>query len=337
MKISSKPPGSHPPHLATTDRWSRRMFLKGATALGAASLIPGSLSPVVAAPAPKRKMTIWLSAGAIGVRANQLEVIDLAHRHGFESVDPFGDYLASLSKEQLAELVASIKEKGLVFGAAGLPVDFRGDDARFREGLGNLPRIADGLRRAGVDRLGTWISPGHPTLTYYQNFNRHAQRLGEVARILREHGQRLGLEYVGTKTLRARSRHPFIHSLAETQDLIGAIGTGNVGVILDSWHWWQADETEDDLLGLSNDQIVAADLNDAPAGIPKDQQQDNRRELPAATGVIDAAAFLNALNRIGFDGPVRAEPFNQELNALDNDEACAATIAAMRKAFALIN
>jgi sugar phosphate isomerase/epimerase len=337
MKTSSKHPGSHPAHLAATDRWSRRMFLKGAAALGAASLIPASLSPTLAGSAPKRKMTIWLSAGAIGVRADQLEAIDLAHRHGFESVDPFGDYLASLSKEQLEDLLASIKVKGLVFGAAGLPVDFRGDDARFREGLGKLPRIADGLRRAGVDRLGTWISPGHATLTYYQNFNRHAQRLGEVARILREHGQRLGLEYVGTKTLRARSRYPFIHSLAETQDLIGAIGTGNVGVILDSWHWWQADETEEDLLALSNEEVVAADLNDAPAGIPKDQQQDNRRELPAATGVIDAAAFLNALNRIGFDGPVRAEPFNQELNALDHDQACAATIAAMRKAFALID
>jgi sugar phosphate isomerase/epimerase len=247
-----------------------------------------------------------------------------------------GDYLASLSKDQLDELVGSVQAKGLVFGAAGLPVDFRGDDDRFREGLAQLPRIADGLRRAGVDRVGTWISPGHATLTYYQNFNRHAQRLGEVARILREHGQRLGLEYVGTKTLRARNRHPFIHSLAETQDLIGAIGTDNVGVVLDSWHWWQADETEADLLALTNQEIVAADLNDAPAGVAKDQQMDNRRELPAATGVIDLAAFLNALNRIGFDGPVRAEPFNQALNDLDNEAACAATSAAMHKAFALI-
>ena len=55
-----------------------------------------------------------------------------------------------------------------------------------------------------------------------------------------------------------------------------------------------------------------------------------------ATGVIDAGAFLNALNAIGFDGPVRAEPFNRVLNDMDNDAACAATAAAMKKAFALI-
>jgi sugar phosphate isomerase/epimerase len=78
------------------------------------------------------------------------------------------------------------------------------------------------------------------------------------------------------------------------------------------------------------------DLNDAPAGIPKDRQVDNRRELPCATGVIEVGAFLNALNQIGYDGPVRAEPFNPALNQMTKDEACAAAAAALKKAFALI-
>jgi len=78
------------------------------------------------------------------------------------------------------------------------------------------------------------------------------------------------------------------------------------------------------------------DLNDAPPGVPKDQQLDGRRELPCATGVIEAASFLNALQQIGYDGPVRAEPFNKTLNDLDNEEACAATVKTMRKAFELI-
>ncbi|HON06675.1 MAG TPA: sugar phosphate isomerase/epimerase, partial [Verrucomicrobiota bacterium] len=60
---------------------------------------------------------------------------------------------------------------------------------------------------------------------------------------------------------------------------------------------------------------------------------DNKRELPAATGVIDLKGFLMALAKIGYDGPVRAEPFNQTLNNMDNEQACASTIAAMKKAF----
>ncbi len=60
---------------------------------------------------------------------------------------------------------------------------------------------------------------------------------------------------------------------------------------------------------------------------------DSRRELPAATGVIDVATFLRALVTIGYDGPVRAEPFNQPLNDLDDDAAVRATADALRKAF----
>ena len=37
---------------------------------------------------------------------------------------------------------------------------------------------------------------------------------------------------------------------------------------------------------------------------------DGKRELPASTGVIDVKACSAALERIGFDGPVRVEPFN---------------------------
>jgi sugar phosphate isomerase/epimerase len=78
------------------------------------------------------------------------------------------------------------------------------------------------------------------------------------------------------------------------------------------------------------------DLNDAPAGVPKEEQKDGQRELPCATGVIDLAAFMKALERIGYDGPARAEPFNRALNELDNEAACAATIKAMRKAFEFV-
>ena len=144
------------------------------------------------------------------------------------------------------------------------------------------------------------------------------------------------MEYVGPKTLWASKRHAFIHSLAETQELIAEIGRDNVGFVLDSWHWYTAHETLDDLLTLKNSDIIACDLNDAPMGLEIDEQIDNQRELPSATGVIDLKTFLGALVQIGYDGPIRAEPFNAPLNAMENDAACEATAAAMKKAFSLV-
>ncbi len=317
---------------------NRRAFLRStAQSVLMARFLTSGLLSACGAETKKRKMTLDLVCGNIGVSASQLEAIDLAARHGFESVGADGAYLASLTGNQLAELKSLMKNESLVFGAAGLPVDFRQDQARFEGGMKKLPGIAAGLQRAGADRVTTWLRPCDDHLTYLQNFRQHASRLRHVAEVLADGGIRLGLEYVAPKTSWASGRYPFIHTLAEMKDLVAEINVGNVGLVMDSWHWWHAGDTAADLLTLQGRDVIAVDLNDAPAGIAKDQQVDNRRELPCATGIIDVDAFLNALNQIGYDGPVRAEPFNQVVNQMTKDEACAAAAAALKKAFALIH
>ena len=67
-----------------------------------------------------------------------------------------------------------------------------------------------------------------------------------------------------------------------------------------------------------------------------DEQIDNRRGLPCATGVIDLKGFLGGLVKIGYDGPIVAEPFDRTLSKRPKEEAVAATAAAMKKAFALV-
>ena len=320
------------------NRLSRRAFIQRSL-IASAAAGAGAL-PCLAAGAsdPKtRKMTIDLVCGAIGVSANQHEAIELAARHGFESVGVDAAYLASLTNDQIAELKGSVKSKGLVFGGAGLPVEFRRDQSRFEEGLKDLPRIAGGMQRSGLDRMSTWLTPCDDKLTYLENFHQHASRLREVAKILKDHNVRFGLEYVGPKTAWSSRRYPFIHTMAEMKELIGEMNTGNVGLQLDSWHWWNAGESAADISSLKGSDVIAVDLNDAPAGVPKDQQVDNRRELPCATGVIDLSAFMNALSQIRYDGPIRAEPFNQAVNKMAKDDACAAAAASLKKAFALLN
>jgi len=284
---------------------NRRTLLQGTT-FSAAALSAGLHRALANPPDSKRRQfTMSLNCGAIGVNADQFKAIKLAIAHGFESVTPNAGWLAQIADDTRSHLLKAMKDNNLTWGAAGLPVPFRGDDRSFTEGLKQLPLLARGLQQAGVTRMGTWIRPSHDELTYLKNFKRHATRLRACAEILDRHGIRLGFEYIGPKTLWASSRHTFIHTMAETKELIAEIGTANVGFVLDSWHWYTAHETVDDLLTLNNKDIVACDLNDAPKGIPIDEQIDSRRELPAATGVIDLAAFLGALVKTGYDGPVR--------------------------------
>lgn len=312
---------------------NRRAVLKGLAA--AAPLLIASRA--FGAERENSKMTVNLVCGMIGVQASQQQAIDLAHEHGFGSVEAMASYLAGLSSEQMAALKEEMRGKGVIFGASGLPVEFRQSEEQFTQGMRSLPKLAAGLERAGVTRVGTWLRPGDNDLTHLQNLKQHKRRLGEVARTLGDHGLKLGLEYVGTKTLRDRYRFEFVHTMAETKELLAEIGRENVGFVLDSWHWWNAEESAEDIRTLKGSDVVAVDLNDAPAGIPRERQMDNQRELPLATGVIPVKEFLSALKQIGYDGPVRAEPFNKALNELDNDQACAKTSEALHKAFALVH
>ena len=74
-------------------------------------------------------------------------------------------------------------------------------------------------------------------------------------------------------------------------------------------------------------------INDAVEGRSSDEQIDFERELPGKTGLINTSPFLNFLNEIGYDGTVSAEPFNKELNNLNNEEAAKATYQALRESF----
>src|SRR4030042_837718 len=74
--------------------------------------------------------------------------------------------------------------------------------------------------------------PVSDELPFEENYRIHADRLGEIATVLANHGCRLGLEFVGPKTSRADKQYAFLH------DLPGMMGLCNdvrpkAGLLLD--------------------------------------------------------------------------------------------------------
>ncbi len=315
--------------------FTRRHFLAASAATGIALSTSGKLIAAVTA-GQDRKFYAILSLGRLGFHATFPESVELAAKHGFEGLDPDAGYLATLDDDGLRRLLDDLRKRNLKFGAAGLPVEFRKDSETFNSDLKKLPAAAAVLQRAGIWRVNTWIMPCSNELTYLQNFRQHTERLRSCARILADHGQKLGLEYVSPRTLWRSEKHPFIHTMSEMKELLAAIGTNNMGIQLDSWHWFNAEENQQDILSLRGQDVITVDLNDAPAGLTIDQYRDDHRELPAATGVIPVKQFLDALLQIGYDGPIQAEPFNAALRALPLDQACATASESMKRAFALM-
>src|SRR5262249_42260160 len=144
-------------------------------------------------------------------------------------------------------------------------------------------------------------------LTFDENRKLHVDRLGDVAQILNEYGCSFGLEFVGPRTLRASQKYQFIHTMEDMLEMGAEIGP-NVGILLDCFHWHTSGGTTDDIRELTPEQVVYVHVNDAPP-VPIDDQIDNQRGLPGATGVIDIRGFLMTLQQIGYVGPVTPEPF----------------------------
>jgi sugar phosphate isomerase/epimerase len=307
---------------------TRRNFIKYSTGASAGLFFA---SPSFGLKQPSSRLfKIGLNPFAIGVSLGQEDLLTTAIDHGFEAILPIPVELADMSAEQKSSLMAKMKANNIFWDAAGLPVDFRKGDELYRNGLDGLPKLAEGLQKSGVTRMSTWIMPTDQELTYLGNFKRHAARLKEITQVLSNYNIKLGLEYVGPKTLTSLHKYPFISSMKEAFELIHEINVPNLGIQLDSFHWYCAEESIADIESLTNDQIVTCDLNDATAGRTASEQIDGERELPGDSGVIDLTGFLRALVKIGYNGVVRAEPFNAKLNNMDDLEAIMATAKAMK-------
>ena len=312
---------------------ARRTFLKKSAIAGIAATLPLSATANLWAAPPKFKMS--LNPGAIGVAMPLKQLINVAATYGYKAVAMNVGAYGKLSPDDKKLLLNLMEVKGISWDAAGLPFQFRESESDFKLGIGKLVYNAVIMQGAGATRMNTWIMPTHNKYTYRENFDLHVNRLGEIANRLLPYDINLGLEYVGPKTLMARDKFSFIRTMDELKELIEAIDMPNVGYQLDAFHWFCTGENVEELKSLKAEQIVTVDLNDAVVGRTADQQLDYERELPGKSGIIDLATFLKALNEIGYDGPIRAEPFNKELAEMDNTAAIAETANWMKRSFVL--
>ncbi len=255
------------------------------------------------------------------------QTVQAASDYGFEGVELDQASLGDMPPERLKE---QLRNAGLRAGGFSLPVDFSGDEATYREGLRGLPEIAARATAAGATRCTRALRPWSDDRDWKENRQLTVQRLQPVAAILAEHGCRLGLEYVAPATSRRDHRYQFVHTMEQAVCLGREIGSGT-GLLVDSWHWYTAKETPDDIARLTNDDIVSVHVNDAPAGLDVDEQIDLERLLPGASGVIDIAGFLGALRALNYDGPVIVEPFDRSLEKLDAPGRLRATADALEK------
>jgi sugar phosphate isomerase/epimerase len=260
---------------------------------------------------------------AINIRNVALpEGLELAKTYGFGGFDPGIGEVEQLAQQKSVGHVKDLySAAGLKPGAWTLPVNWRGDDAVYYEHLSKLPARAKIAADIGLTRCYTVILAWDDKRLFRENFDFHVKRLRLPAEILKSYGHSLGMEFIGPATSRAPHKFGFLYTMDGMLSLAAAIGTGNVGLLLDAWHAYTAHATLDDWKKLSKDDVVYVHINDAPKGIDIDKQIDNVRALPGETGVIPLVEMLRILKEIGYEGPVTPEPFSKKLEGVTPKEA----------------
>lgn len=273
-----------------------------------------------------------LSTGAIGIQANMNEGLALAKEAEFEGLDLNIGEASQLAEEHSVDYVKELwDDAGIAMGGWGFGVNWRGSDADYYAGLAHLPARAELAAELGCFRTTTVVGPASNDMTFQDNWDFSVKRLRGVAEILMVHGHSIGLEFIGPATSRKSAKHLFAYSMDAMLGLAAAIGTGNVGLLFDTWHWYTCRSTVDDVRKLSASDVVYVHINDAPAGIDPDEQIDNIRCLPAETGVIQLTELMQILKDIGYEGPVTPEPFSKKVNEMEPADAAKATAESLNQ------
>lgn len=99
--------------------------------------------------------------------------------------------------------------------------------------LAQLPRSAAVWQALDCPRATAFVPSGSNEASFEEQFERAVARLRPLAATLAAHGCVLGFEFCGPKTFRDAFRYPFLFTMDGVRALGRAIGTGNVGVLLD--------------------------------------------------------------------------------------------------------
>jgi sugar phosphate isomerase/epimerase len=277
-----------------------------------------------------------LDPRAIGLALPFEEALRLAAAHGFAGLEvPLDEVLGRAQANSVQQVTEQFQVCGVHPGGWWVPVHVRESEEHYLRELAQLPAYAQ-LAQALQSPWGwTVVLPFSDPLSSEANMELHVQRLRPVAQILADYGCRLGLEFIGTLEQRAWAKAAFIYTIDGALELAARLGTGNTGLLLDCFQWYTSGATRADLAHLSADHIVSVQVSDARSDRTVDEQIDNQRLLPGASGVIDSVGFLQALAGMGYRGPIVAEPFNAPELCLPAEERVRAVKHSLERIWSL--
>jgi sugar phosphate isomerase/epimerase len=149
-----------------------------------------------------------------------------------------------------------------------------------------------------------------------------AERLVSVAELAAKYRIRIALEFI------ARSR--LLGSLPTALQLIRQAAQRNVGLCLDTFHFYAGVSKLEDLDELRPGEVEHVHFHDVPRTVPRELLVDADRIAPGL-GVIPLDKVVDALRRIGYAGALSVELFDPVVQKSDPAATARACYAAVSR------
>ena len=271
--------------------------------MGGAAFVQNAIT--ADAPASPRPFRYCLNGATIrGQKLPLAEQVAVVAKAGYQGFEPWVGDIQKFADEggSLDDLRKRIADAGLtVESAIGFPNWCVDDDAKRAQGLEQLRREMDLVKRLGGKRIAAPPAGAHATEGL------DLRKIGARYRAVLEIGRELGVVpqleiWGGSKTLSRVSEAIFVAAEANHPDAC---------LLLDAYHMYKGGSDFTSIRLVSGTAMHMFHINDYPAEPPREKIGDADRIFPG-DGVCPLVQLLRDMRQNGFCGALSLELFNRE-------------------------
>jgi len=222
--------------------------------------------------------------------------IELVKNSGFPGYEMWVEKLTSFlqhgSKEELRYLVG---ESGVKVPAFCFVGDFPDMGVHSAEPE-TAKQIFEVLSAIGCD-VGIYVVDPYEGLSREDAMRKACAKLQGVADIAKDYGVKLAIEFIYTLS--------YLHSLADAIELMERSGKDNVGISLDTFHFYMGGSTLADVARIPEGRLYGIHVNSCP-DLPREKMTDKDR-VPPGLGVLPYGEILDACKAQGYDRQLSVE------------------------------
>lgn len=259
-------------------------------------------------------MQLCVNEITIAKQGDLLGHIEACARHGITSMEIRKPFLLEFMRQghTLEELKAALDRHGVKPACLNSIESISFNNKR---GMRVLTEMSEYLfyccKAIGCDCVEVIGSFKAPTDNEDEIRAETVQALRQLSDAARPYGIKLALEYMG---LPISSVKTFNQAL----DIVNEVGRDNVGILLDTWHHYAAGCAADDILKATNGQIFMVHTSDCPQREPL--QALRPESYMPGDGVVDIAAMLANLKKVGYGGAFSVEVMDPAIQALPTQQ-----------------